>query len=439
MLARSLRALATVVAATVAVGMVGTTAAQAKPTKPGGLTITTASAAPGSSAGSYAFSSTWTAAANATKYKVALTKGGVTLASTTVTTLGWHLDVTTAPGTGSLAVTPLATHFKGATVRTNVTFADLTAPTGNYSSTWDNNTGVATLTQESLTDDSPVAQITRSVDWDGPAGPLSPVAWTTGTTLTHTYPLTAARYVPTVTLTDAAHNQSVVDAPAVVINDLTAPTGTYVAGPATAWATLTRVTVTQTSLSDNWSPAANIARSVDWGDGTVTAWPTGASLSHVYAVAGNYTPKVTLTDEALKSSQIDASSSVVVSADTVKPVVRLLLPKAQHSVKAWRTLRGKATDTAGTGVKFVKLRAVERRGTRWYAYKPATKTWVTATTKARAFAKSGTLTVHTTTTHLWAGKLVGLRKGTLVFRVRATDKVGNASAVLTHTATLTKR
>ena len=162
----------------------------------------------------------------------------------------------------------------------------------------------------------------------------------------------------------------------------------------------------------------------------------------MYAVAGNYTPKVTLTDEALKSSSqdLDASSAVVVSADTVKSlVVRLLLPKAQHSVKAWRTLRGKATDTAGTGVKSVKLRAVEKRGTRWYAYKPATKTWVSATTKARAFAKSGTLTVHTTTTHLWAGKLVGLRKGTLVFRARATDKVGNASAVLTHTATLTKR
>ena len=117
-------------------------------------------------------------------------------------------------------MTPLATHFKGTTVRTNVTFADLTAPTGSYSSAWDNNTGVATITQDSLTDDSPVAQVTRTVDWDGAAGPLSPVAWTTGTTLTHTYPLSAARYVPTVTLEDAAHNQSVVDAQAVVINDL---------------------------------------------------------------------------------------------------------------------------------------------------------------------------------------------------------------------------
>ena len=101
--------------------------------------------------------------------------------------------------------------------------------------------------------------------------------------------------------------------------------------------------------------------------------------------------------------------------------MRLLLPKAKHSVKAWRTLRGKATDTAGTGVKFVQLRAVEKRGTSWYAYKTTTKTWVRATTKAKAFAKSGTLTMHTSATHLWAGKLVGLRKGTLVYRVKATD------------------
>ena len=47
--------------------------------------------------------------------------------------------------------------------------------------------------------------------------------------------------------------------------------------------------------------------------------------------------------------------------------------------------------------------------------------------------------MHTSATHLWAGKLVGLRKGTLVYRVKATDMVGNVSAVVTHKATLTKR
>ncbi len=297
---------------------------------------------------------------------------------------------------------------------------------------------MATISQDSLTDDSPVAQVTRTVDWDGATGPLLPVAWPTGTTLTHTYPLTAARYVPTVTLEDAAHNQNVVDAQAVVINDLTAPTGTFAAGPGTAWATFTPVTVTQSALADNWSPADKIARSVDWGDGTITDWPTGDTLSHVYATAGIFTPKVTLTDEAHKSSLPIDSSAVVVGTDAVKPVVRLLLPKAKHSVRAWKTLRGKATDTAGSGVKSVTARAVEKRGTRWYAYKPTTKTWVKTTTKAKAFAKSGILTMHPNTTHLWAGKLVGLRKGTLVYKVRGVDNVGNVSAWITHKATLTK-
>ena len=437
MLARSLRALATVVAATVAVGTVGTTAAQAKPhTKPGGVTVTASATEPAT--GSYAVSASWNTVANATSYKATISRAGTALASTKVTapTTTWQATVAAVPGQQlSVSVRALVGTRQGKPSTKTLVLTDQIAPTATYTSVSDTNTGAASLTENGLTDDSPAAGITRSVDW----GDGSSVVYVAGAPITHTYQHIAARYVPHVTLKDAAGHTSEADATAIVIADTLAPTGTFTVDVATGWAKFTSVTLTQTSLSDNWSPAANIARSVDWGDGTVTAWPTGASLSHVYAVAGNYTPKVTLTDEALKSSQIDASSSVVVSADTVKPVVRLLLPKAQHSVKAWRTLRGKATDTAGTGVKFVKLRAVERRGTRWYAYKPATKTWVTATTKARAFAKSGTLTVHTTTTHLWAGKLVGLRKGTLVFRVRATDKVGNASAVLTHTATLTKR
>jgi hypothetical protein len=438
MLTRTLRALAATAAATVAVTMVGTAAAEAGPTKPGLVTITSATASPGSTSGSYAFSSTWTASANATAYKVVLTNAGVTVASTTVSTLGWDEDVVTTPGLGTLAVTPVAGHFKGTTVRKNVTFADVTAPTGTYTSTWDNSSGQATITQDSRTDDSPVAQVTRTVNWHETSN--SPdEAWTTSAPLTHTYPLTEARYVPTVTLTDAAGNTRVVKVSAVVINDKSAPTGTFVAAPGTAWATLTPVTVTQSALADNWSPAKMITRSLDWGDGTVDAWPTGTSLSHVYGAAGSYTPKVTLTDEAHNSSPPIATSAVVVGADTTAPVVKLLLPRAKHSVKAWRTLRGRATDPAGTGVRSVTLRAVEKRGTRWYAYKPTTKTWVRATTKAKAFARSGTLTVHPNTLHRWAGTLVGLRKGTLVYRVNATDHVGNVSARLTHKATLTKR
>jgi hypothetical protein len=274
------------------------------------------------------------------------------------------------------------------------------------------------------------------VNWDD-GGPTQ--AWTTGTTLNHTYPLTAQRYVPTVTLEDAAHNSRVVHVPAVVINDLTAPTGTFAVTPASAWAKLTQVTLTQSALSDNWSPQAKITRSVDWGDGTpATAWTTGATLSHVYTVGGSFTPKVTITDEAQNAAQI-ATSAVVVHVDSAAPVVRLLLPRThKHSVRAWRTLRGKATDTAGTGVKVVALRIVEKRGTRWYGYRPATHTWVKASTMAKAFARSRALSRRTNSLHRWSARVAGLRKGTLVYRVKATDNVGNTSRTLTHRAALTK-
>src|SRR5207342_996651 len=239
--------------------------------------------------------------------------------------------------------------------------------------------------QDSLTDNSPVSGVTRKVDWnDG-----SPVVnWTTGTTLNHTYPLTENRYVPTVTLEDAAHNPNVIDVPAVVIKDDEAPTGTFSVSPATGWATFTSVTVTQDGvLADNWSPADKITRSVNWGDGTsLESWTAGDTLTHVYATADSYTPVVTITDEAGIPADIP-TSAVVVSADTTGPKVRLTVPSAKHSVKAWKTLRGKATD-AGTGVKSVWLKAVEKRKAGWFGYNAATHTWVKAATKTKAFKKA---------------------------------------------------
>lgn len=432
---RPLRLLSGGLTVALVIGVLGTTAAEAKPTKPGGVTGLAATVTP--SHGTYGVASTWNAVTGATGYKASIIRAGATVASATVTSPAWNATLTTPPGAVTLSVKAVVGRHPGHASSLTVNLPDVTAPTGSYSSTWDNNTGVATLTQDSLSDDSPVAQVTRTVNWrDGSA----PQAWTTGTTLTHTYPLTAARYVPTVTLEDAAHNIAVVDAAAVVINDTTAPTGTFAVTPATAWATLTAVTVSQSALADNWSPQADVTRSVDWGDGSpASAWTTGTTISHVYTTGGSFTPQVTITDEAHNAAQV-ATSAVAVTVDSVAPVVRLLLPRAhQHSVRAFRTLRGRATDTAGTGVKVVALRIVEKRGTRWYGYRPATRTWVRAATKAKAFARSRTMSRTTNSLHRWSGRIVGLRKGTLIYRVKATDNVGNASRTLTHRATLTKR
>src|SRR5690242_9282339 len=94
---RALRVAATGAAVALVVGTLTTTAAEAKPpTKPGGVTgvkaVVTAHPT------SYDVAATWDAVTNATSYKVALTKGGATLASANVTTASWSPTVTTGPG-----------------------------------------------------------------------------------------------------------------------------------------------------------------------------------------------------------------------------------------------------------------------------------------------------------------------------------------------------
>jgi hypothetical protein len=532
MFSRTVRVSAVAAAAVLTVGGLGTSAADAKPpTTPGGVTGLAATVTPGS--GSYDVTSTWNAASNAVKYRVTLKKGATTLSTDTVTTTSWHVAVSTTPGSASLSVQPVAAKKPGPTTTIPVNLPDVTAPTATYESSWNNNTGVGTITQDSLTDDSGTANVTRTVDWgDGSA----PQTWTSGTTITHAFPLTLHGYSPTVTLRDAANNQAVINVPAIVIMDTTAPTGTFTVTPGSAWATLTSVTLTQTGLSDNWSepqnitrsvdwgdgtapeswpngdtlthvysaagdfvpqvritdeahnaavvptsgvtvdqdvqaptgsfsvapgtawsafttvtltqqgvladnvsPADKITRSVDWGDGTKTDWTSADPLTHVYAVAGKYTPTVALTDQVGNVAHIPTGSAVTVTKDAIAPTIKLVLPaKAKsHSVRAWKTLRGKAID-AQTGVAKVSLRAVEKRGRAWYGYNATTKKWVKTRTEAKAFSRAKPFALTTDARNRWSASLVRLTKGTLVYRVQAADHVGNVKKVV-HQAALTRR
>jgi 5'-nucleotidase len=433
---RTIRMSAAVLAATLTVGALGTGVAEAaRPLpKPTGLTgVVTPHAN-----GTYNVAATWNVSAAATSYRVALIKGGTTLASTTVTDNAWSPTVTATPGSASLSVRAVAGRKPGRAATISVALPDATAPTGSYGSEWQNDTGFATITETALADNSGVAGITRVVNWNDPTAPGTDV-WTSGsTTLSHTYPQTEARYVPTVTLEDAAGNVRVVDVPAIVIKDVAAPTGTFTNATATAWAKFTRVTVSQSAIGDNWTPDNLIVRTVSWGDGTTSAWTGAGPAKHVYATAGTYTPTVTLTDEAGNMSPAIGTSAVVVSADTVGPKVTVAKAKPRHSVKAWRTLRGTATDAA-TGVQSVKVKAVEKRGTSWFGYNAVTAKWVKAATKAKAFAKSRAIVRTTNAQHRWTAKLVGLRKGHLVAKVWATDHVQNRSVVLIRKASLTAR
>jgi hypothetical protein len=413
---------AVVVTAALAVSVLGTSAAEAKPTKPGTPTVTASATEP--SIGTYDVDASWTAVSGATSYRASVIRSGSTLTSATLSGTAWHPHVSATPGQQlTVSVKAVVNRQPGRSGTRTFTLTDQISPTGSFSSTFVTDTGAATVTQDSLVDDSPVAGVTRTVTWGD--GSL-PEVWTSGTTIDHQYPLVAARYEPTVKLEDASHHVTVVTSSGVVVQDDTAPTGTYSAAPGAAWAKLTQVTLTQTAIHDVWS------------DGSAPeVWTSGDTLSHVYAVAGGYTPHVTLTDEAGNAATFDGSL-VTVTADTAAPTVKLTLPRRLHSVKAWRTLRGKATD-AGTGVKSVVLKAVEKRGHAWYGYRPASHTWGKATTKAKAFAKARAFRLTTGPKHGWTATLARLRKGTLVYKVRATDQVGNASVTLSHLAKLTRR
>ncbi len=107
----------------------------------------------------------------------------------------------------------------------------------------------------------------------------------------------------------------------------------------------------QAALADDLRSADHIARSVDWGDGSaLEAWTTGTTIDHVYAVAGTYTPTVTITDEAGNSAVVDASE-VTVAADTTAPALTIAKPGKPTSVRAWKHVHGLDSDT-GVGVAY---------------------------------------------------------------------------------------
>jgi PKD repeat protein len=218
---------------------------------------------------------------------------------------------------------------------------------------------------------------------------------------------------------------------AVTVRDGVAPQGTYILSPGSAQ-TSTPVTLTQTSLQDDFTATAGIVRRLDWGDGSAaTAWSSGTSTTHAYSAAGTYLPTVRLTDSAGNARVVSAGRvTVAAGADTSRPWVRFLAPAAHPgSVSSWRVLRGRSGDASGSGVRLVTLRLVERRAGRWYAYRPGTHTWVPAASRTAALRKAGSARVAPTASGAWALRVSRLRVGLLVGRLSAKDAAGNVSAV----------
>jgi hypothetical protein len=216
------------------------------------------------------------------------------------------------------------------------------------------------------------------------------------------------------------------------------PTGTFGVAPSTGWARFTPVTLTQTSVGDDVTAAGSLRRTVDWKDSSgAVDWPVGTTTTHVYGAAGSYTPTVTLTDEAGNSTTVPITP-VTVRADTSTPTVGLRRPGHRSSVAAWRVLKGRFGD-AGSGVAFVHMRVVEKRGGTWFAYRPASHSWVKAASRAAAFRQSRAGRAVLVGASRWTYRLPGLRKGTLLMRLVAGDHVRNISRASTYTQRLTRR
>jgi len=317
--------------------------------------------------------------------------------------------------------------------------ADTQPPTGPFTT---NPTSASTGTtvhvvQQAIHDNvTPDSLIDRHVDW----GDGSPAQhWTSGTTLAHVYQ-NAGTFTPKVTLTDQAGNSSgPISASAVTVTvpaDSQPPTGSFSTEPTSAWAGLDKVKVVQSAIGDNVTPVDQIQRMVDWGDGTQQAWTSGTTLAHVYRSGGTFTPTVTLTDQAGNHASID-STAVAVRVDSSGPVVKVTVPAHRHHVLSWRPVRGTARDT-GTGVTTVSMKAVQRRGSSWYAYRASSHSWVKASTRAKALARGTTIHVHVNGKHRWHTKLAHLRQGRLVVQVWAHDQVKNRSVTVTSRVNLNR-
>lgn len=409
------------------------TPAEAAPSKLGqvsGLNVTISKPA-----GQYVVASDWNDLAGATSYRVSLTSGGTVLQNGKVTESAWTATTTLGAGARvTVQVVPLAGKKPGRQASLTRDLPDVTPPTGTFAvvqaSPGSRN---VTIRQDALIDDlTPEGSIARTIDW-GDGTPTE--AWNGGT---HTYAVDLQAYHPTITLKDAAGNTAEVSLGTVVVGDQTAPTGAF-GVTSSGWARWTKVALTETTpCEDNFSSADHVTRTIAWGDGTTDTWAGGATPTHVYATAGTYSPAITLADEAGNTQEATMANNVVLGADTAKPTVSVTKPATRRTwVRKWVTLHGKARDAA-TGVRVVKLRLVEKRGTAWYAYRGTTRRWVRGgTTEAAALRRTTLAKARPTATHTWSYNVSGLRKGRFVVRVQAVDNVKNRSAFRTVGQTLT--
>lgn len=381
----------------------------------------------------------WDALPRATRYAVKLVDSSHTrLADGSVTGPEWSVTTTAPAGTRlTVTVTPYVDARRGKPAGVSQVLPDVTAPTAAYSvvrDAADPSGGKVAVRRDQLSDDlTPVAGITQTITWD--TG-LEPQPWAPAQAeISHDYGDAESLRRPVVTVRDAAGNTAT-HALVVPVRDAQGPTGSYAVSGGSAYARWTPVHLTELAAADNLSDTDDLVRTVDWGDGSTETWSPG--LTHVYAVAGSFTPRVRLTDEAGNTGAWSTTSAVDVVADTAAPTTTLRAPARAGRAASWSTLRGVLDDGAGVGARAATVRVAQLRRGAWYGYRAPSRTWVRATGRNAALAAARG-TARPSATDRWALPVSGLRVGTLVVRYRGADLVGNATAAFVRSQVLTRR
>jgi len=97
-----------------------------------------------------------------------------------------------------------------------------------------------------------------------------------------------------------------------------------------------------------------------------------------------------------------------------------------------------ASDGAGTGLRSVQVTVIEKRGTRWYAYRADSHTWVRARSRAAALSRAHAVRLVPVGVTAWQYRLPGLRRGSLLVLLTARDQMGNTSARHAYARLLTR-
>jgi hypothetical protein len=203
------------------------------------------------------------------------------------------------------------------------------------------------------------------------------------------------------------------------------------------------------SLVDLWAGLGAGQPTWSFGDGTQVA---GATVTHTFAAAGTYA--VTLNAADALGNTTTGTYSIVVAppppqppppapGDRQPPRVTLDTPscpkklskkackRRRASTAAWRTLHGSVSDPApSSGIASVQVAVFRTHGKRILGFSHG---HFITTTKSKARTAFATAKVSDDT---WSLKLPKLAPGSYTILVRARDRAGNVSALVSRTVRL---